>query len=66
MKGKRNGMDISKHKIFKTVFIFAEEDSEALFLLSYLISILYHIFLYLMLKLLGTLNSHQLVVGSSG
>lgn len=55
-------MDISKHKIFKIAFIFAEEDTETL---SYLISILYYILLYLMLNLLGTLNSHQSVVGSS-
>lgn len=65
MKGRSNGMDILKHKIFKIAFIFVEEDTEAFFLLSYLLSLLYYVLLDLMLKRLGTLSSPQLVVGSS-
>lgn len=43
-------MDILKHKIFKIASIFVEEDTEAFFLLSYLLSLLYYILLDLMLK----------------
>ena len=44
-------MNISRHKIFKIIFIFALKETETISFFSYLISLLYEIFLGLILML---------------
>ena len=56
-EGKSNAMTISRHKIFKIIFIFALKETETISFFSYLISLLYEIFLGLIL----TLTEHDVV-----